>query len=124
MSTKKSPLAQVTETHGGKDKLVDKLVNLLESDQSKDDLRKRLLGVSNTKLLHLFDVASAVKEKFGSREKLVAAAASALGRSKDKDYVTKLGTLSEAKLLDVTRAAEKRAKSKSGKAAGKAASGK
>ncbi len=110
MSTKKSPLALVNETFGGKDKLVDKLVGLLESDESKDELRKRLLGVANTKLLHLHEVASMVKEKYGSRDKLLNAAASALGRTKDKDYVAKLGKFSTAKLLDVTLMAERRAK--------------
>ena len=110
MSTRKSPLALVNETFGGKDKLVDKLVSLLESDESKDDMRKRFLSVSNSKLLHLHEVASMVKEKYGSRDKLVNAAASALGRAKDKDYVAKLGTFSTAKLLDVTLMAERRAK--------------
>ena len=108
--SKKSPLAQVNETFGGKDKLVDKLAALLESDESKDDLRKRLLGVANTKLLHLHEVASMIREKYGSRDKLLDAAASALGKAKDKDYVAKLGTFSTAKLLDVTLMAERRAK--------------
>jgi hypothetical protein len=90
--------------------LVEKLVGLLESDQSKDDLRKRLLAVANGKLLHLHEVASMVREKYGSRDKLLTAAASALGRAKDKDYVAKLGTFSTAKLLDVTLMAERRAK--------------
>jgi hypothetical protein len=108
--SKKSPLALVNETFGGKDKLVDKLVALLESDESKDEVRKRLLGVANGKLLHLHEVASMVKEKYGSRDKLLTAAASALGKAKDKDYVAKLGTFSTAKLLDVTLIAERRAK--------------
>ena len=48
---KQSPLARVKEEFGGKDKLVDKIVGVLDSgDESKDELRKRLLGVSNTKL--------------------------------------------------------------------------
>ena len=108
--SKKNPLALVNETFGGKDKLVDKLVALLESDESKDELRKRLLGVANGKLLHLHEVASMVKEKYGSRDKLLSAAASAAGKAKDKDYVAKLGTFSTAKLLDVTLTAERRAK--------------
>ena len=51
-----------------------------------------------------------VREKYGSRDKLLSAAASALGRAKDKDYVAKLGTFSTAKLLDVTLTAERKAK--------------
>ena len=108
--SRKNPLAQVNETFGGKDKLVDKLVTLLESDEPKEDLRKRLLGVANSKLLHLHEVASMVKEKYGSRDKLRDAAAQALGRSKDKDYLAKLESYSTAKLLDVTLLAERRAR--------------
>jgi hypothetical protein len=108
--SKKSPLAIVNEKFGGKDKLVDALTGLLESDESKDDLRKRLLGVSNTKLLRLHAVASDVKTTYGGREKLVSAAATALNSAKDKDYVAKLGALPTKKLYDVTKAAERRAK--------------
>jgi hypothetical protein len=107
---RKSPLAQVNETFGGKDKLVDKLVTLVESDESKEETRKRLLSAANSKLLHLHELASMVKENYGSREKLVTAAAAALGRSKDKHYLAKLETFSTAKLLDVTLSAERRAK--------------
>ena len=40
MSTK-SPLERVKQEFGGKDKLVDKLVGLIDAgDESKDDLRK------------------------------------------------------------------------------------
>ncbi len=105
----KSPLALVNEKFGGKDKLVDKLVGLLESDTSKEELRERLLTVSNTKLVRLHDVANAVREA-GGREKLLAGAASALKRDKDKDYVAKLGTLTTKRLFDVTKTAEKRSK--------------
>ena len=44
-------------------------------EEPKDDLRKRLLGVSNKKLLRLHRVATTLKDKYGSREKLVAGAA-------------------------------------------------
>jgi hypothetical protein len=107
---KKTPLTQVNDTFGGKDKLVDKLVALLESDEAKEEVRKRLLSVSNSKLLHLHEVASMVKEKYGSRGKLLDAAAQALGRGKDKDYLAKLESYSTAKLLDVTLIAERRAR--------------
>jgi hypothetical protein len=107
---KKSPLAQVNETFGGKDKLVEKLLALVESDEPKEDVRKRLLSAANSKLLHLHEVASMVKDNYGSRDKLVTAAAAALGRSKDKHYLAKLETFSTAKLLDFTISAERRAK--------------
>jgi hypothetical protein len=117
----KSPLARVKEEFGSKDKLVDKIVGLLGSgDESKDDLRKRLLGAANGKLLRLAGRATALKE-LGGHDKLAAAAAGALGRSKDADYVAKLGTYSTGRLLDLKKVAETRAKRAAAKAAGKTA---
>lgn len=116
--SQKSPMAVVNEKFGGKDKLVEQIVGLLgsDTDEPKEDLRKRLLGAANKKLLHLHDVASTVKDKYGSREKLVQAAVTSLGRAKDKDYVTKLGTVSTPRLLDIARIAERRAKQAKDKA--------
>jgi hypothetical protein len=106
----KSPLSQVKDEFGGKDKLVDQLVSLLETDETKEDLRKRLLGVANGKLLRLHRIASAVKTKFGSREKLIEGAAAALGRGKDKDYVASLARYSTPRLVDMQQVAERKTK--------------
>jgi hypothetical protein len=105
---KQSPLARVKEEFGGKDKLVDKIVGVLDSgDESKDELRKRLLGVSNTKLIRLFSVATQTKQA-GGHDKLAAVTAEKLNRAKDKDYVNKLGEFSNGRLLDMMHAAEGR----------------
>ena len=104
---KQSPLARVKEEFGGKDKLVDKIVGVLDSDESKDELRKRLLGVANSKLIRLFAVASKTKQA-GGHDKLVATTAEKLNRAKDKDYVTKLGEFSNGRLLDMLHTAERR----------------
>jgi len=105
---KQSPLARVKEEFGGKDKLVDKIVGVLDSgDESKDELRKRLLGVSNTKLIRLFSVATKTKQA-GGHDKLVATTAEKLNRAKDKDYVAKLESYSAGRLLDVLSSAERR----------------
>jgi hypothetical protein len=105
---KTSPLARVKEEFGGKDKLVDKIVGVLDSgDESKDELRKRLLGVSNTKLIRLFSVATKTKQA-GGHDKLVATTAEKLNRAKDKDYVAKLESYSAGRLLDVLSSAERR----------------
>lgn len=106
-----SPLARVKEEFGGKDKLVDKIVGLLgsEADESKDDLRKRLLGAANKKLIRLHQIAAAVKQH-GGHDQLVSATAAGLGRTKDKDYVQKLEAFSNGRLLDMLTAAEKRGK--------------
>jgi hypothetical protein len=124
---RQSPLARVKEEFGGKDKLVDKIVGVLDSgDESKDELRKRLLGVSNTKLVRLFSVATRTKQA-GGHDKLVSTTADKLNRAKDKDYVTKLGEFSNGRLLDILSAAEGRsgasakAKAKADGSAGKPA---
>jgi hypothetical protein len=109
----KSPLSTVNENFGAKDKLVDKLVALLDRDEEpKADLRKRLLSAANSKLLNLHRVATLVKEKFGSREKMIAQAATVLGRTKDKGYVARLDGMSDARLLDLATSAERRVKAK------------
>src|SRR5262245_47692170 len=98
---KQSPLARVKDEFGGKDKLVDKIVGVLDAgDESKDELRKRLLGVANTKLIRLFSVATRTKQA-GGHDKLVAATADKLKRGKDKDYVAKLDEYSNGRLLDM-----------------------
>jgi hypothetical protein len=108
--SQKSPLEVVNEKFGGKDKLVDKLVGLLESDESKDDLRKRLLAVANRKLLRLHQVASTVKDKYGGREKLVEQAVTSAGRAKDKDYRARLEAYSTSRLVDIATVSARRHK--------------
>jgi hypothetical protein len=116
-----SPLARVKDEFGGKDKLVDKLVGLVDAgDESKDELRKRLLGAANSKLLRLHVVATKVKAQ-GGHDDMAAAAAKSVGHGKDKDYVTKLESFSNGRLVDILEAAERRAKRKTGAAAKAAA---
>jgi len=114
---KKSPLERVKDEFGGKDKLVDKIVGVLDAgDESKDDLRKRLLGVANRKLVRLHSVATCTKT-IGGHDKLVTSTAERLNRAKDKDYVGKLDTLSDARLLDMLSVAERKAKANEAKPA-------
>jgi hypothetical protein len=109
--SQKSPLAIVNETFGAKDKLVDKLVGLLDrGDESKDDLRRRLSTAANSKLLHLHHVATQVKEKYGSHDELVSHLVKALGRSKDKPFIERLAAYSDARLIDLVRATGRRSK--------------
>jgi len=104
---KKSPLSRVKDEFGGKDKLVDKIVGVLDGgDLSKDDLRKKLLGVANGKLIRLHAVATRTKEA-GGHDKLAATIADKLKRGKDKDYVNKLGEYSNGRLLDMLTVAER-----------------
>jgi hypothetical protein len=114
-----SPLARVKEEFGGKDKLVDKLVGLVDAgDASKDELRKRLLGAANKKLLRLHGVATKVKAQ-GGHDKLAVAAAASVGHGKDKDFVAKLESFSNGRLVDMLDAGERRAKRKSAAPAAK-----
>jgi hypothetical protein len=107
VALKKSPLARVKDEFGGKDKLVDKIVGVLDAgDEGKDGLRKRLLGVANGKLIRLFSVATKTKQA-GGHDKLAATTAEKLKHGKDKDFVTKLGSLSDARLLDILQSAER-----------------
>lgn len=113
-----SPLSRVKEKFGGKDKLVDQIVGLLGStgDEPKDELRKRLLGAANRKLIRLHDVATGLK-KHGGHDQLADAAAAGQGRAKDKDYVQKLTSFSAGRLLDMVRVAERRKNAAAAKAA-------
>ena len=107
---KKTPLQQVTEQHGGKEKLVDKLVGMLNKreDESKDEFRRRLLAAPNTKLLKHFNVMTTVKDRFGGKDKLVDAILELMSRPKDKDYREKLLSYSPVRLLDLHRTWEKK----------------
>src|SRR5262245_57406331 len=105
MSPQKTPLELVNQEHGGKEKLVDKILGSMEPDGEEDkaDLKRRLLGASNKKLLRLLRNAQALKEKYGSREKLVGQVAGALGRVKDTDFVKRLDGYTQGRLLDLAR---------------------
>ncbi len=105
---KKSPFKRVMEEHGGKEKLVDAIVDVLErGDEDKDALKTRLQTSSNSKLLRLYETATSVRERFGSKDKLVDAILHLMGRGKDKDYRQKLLTYSPARLLDMHRSRER-----------------
>ncbi len=63
--------------------------------------------MSNQKLLRMAEVGKRVKDKYGSRDKLVDSLCKSLGKSKDKDYQASLSNLSTARLLDLMRAADR-----------------
>src|SRR5512144_1186621 len=94
-TVKKTPLMQVKDEHGGKAKLVDKVLGLIErGEEDAAELKARLLKASNKKLLRLMAVGSAIKDKYGSAEKLASAVGEKLGKIKDKDFMTRLGAYS------------------------------
>ncbi len=106
------PLAATRAAHGTKEKLVDTVMSLLDhvakSEEGKDDVKARFLALSNKKLLRLHNVASELREKFGTAEKAAESLAQLVGRAKDAPYLTKLKTFSPSKLLDLLHVAQKR----------------
>ena len=107
---KKTPLQQVKDLFGGKEKLVDKLIGMLDrADESKDEFRDRLLAIPNSKLLRLHEITAEIKEKFGTKEKMVDAILDLMKRAKDNDYREKLQSFTPNKLMDMYRSWLKKA---------------
>jgi hypothetical protein len=108
----KSPISAVKETFGDKAKLVAELEKIAKSDDlwvSRLNANKGLAHVSNAKLLRLHKTFAAVKEKFGTRAKLIDAIADIEKRAKDEGYKTRLGAFPVPRLWDMYQSAEKRA---------------
>lgn len=105
---KKMPMQKVKEQFGGKDKLVDKLLGLMKrpAEATKDQFRKQLKAQSNRKLMILLDRETAIKEKWGGRDKLVdALLQTRMGKNKkiDEGYRKHLDLRSNGQLLDLAR---------------------
>ncbi len=106
-----SPLAQVKKRFGSKEKLVE-AVRALATDAlwiDRVDPDKGLGRVSNRKLLRLHAVLSEVKERFGSREKLIEAILELERRSGDAGLRARLERHPLPRLWDAYRAAKRRA---------------
>jgi hypothetical protein len=108
--TAKTPLAVVKETFGEKAKLVEALEKLTGEALwvSRTNKDKGLAHVSNAKLLRLHATFTAVKEKFGTREKLVEAILEIEKRGKDAGLRQKLLEWPVPRLFDAYKSATKR----------------
>jgi hypothetical protein len=96
------PKARVADAHGSKAALAKTIAPLVaRTDEDVDALEVRLRTASNAQLLRLQRASQTVKSKFGTRDKLIAAIGEASKKSKDKDYLAKLGTYSLPQLLDL-----------------------
>jgi hypothetical protein len=108
----KSPLATVKDKFGDKAKLVAAVEKFTGEDlwigRTNED--KGLAHVSNAKLLRLHATFTEVKEKFGTREKLVAAVLDVEKRTKDEGYKARISAWPVPRLYDFYKAAAKRAK--------------
>ncbi len=116
----KGPIALVKDQFGDKKKLVAAVEALADGDLwlGRTASHKGLAHVSNAKLLKLHATFGAVKEKFGTRGKLVAAVLEMEKRAKDEGYKTRLESFPVPRLWDLYKSAEKRSGAKAAKAAG------
>ncbi len=110
-----TPLSTVKERFESKEKLVEAVQQLMTDDlwlpRTNEDRggKRGIQHVSNTKLLRLYDTLSEVKEKFGSREKLVDAVLAAENRQKDGGYRTRLLAFPVPRLYDQYKSSLRRA---------------
>ena len=95
---------------GAKEALAKSLASALatESDDA-GNVESKLKTASNAQLLRLQRVVQTVKDKYGSREKLIATLGEATKHGKDKDYLAKLATISLPQLLDMAQSQQRRA---------------
>lgn len=110
-----SPLGTVKAKFGDKAKLVSELEKFTKDGDlwvSRVNERKGLAHVSNAKLVKLHQTFTAVKEKFGTRAKLIDAIAEVEKRSKDEGYKTRLGAFPVPRLWDLYQSVSKRAAAK------------
>lgn len=116
----KSPLSAVKDTFGDKAKLVAELETFTKDADlwvSRVNASKGLAHVSNAKLLKLHSTFKTVKEKFGTRAKLIEAIAEVEKRAKDDGYKARLGAYPVPRLWDLYQSATKRARAGEKKAA-------
>jgi hypothetical protein len=66
--------------------------------------------VSNAKLVRLHRVFAEVKEKFGTRDKLIGSILETENRSKDEGYKKHLSAYPVPRLYDLYKSAQKRAR--------------
>jgi hypothetical protein len=108
----KTPLAVVRERFGSKAELIGALAKLRTPELWIDRVNenKGFERVTNSKLLRLHEILSEVKEKFGSRSKLIESILELERRTKDQGLKSRLETHPTPRLLDLFRASTRRAK--------------
>ena len=106
-----SPLAALKAKFESKEKLVAELEKFTKSDDlwvGRLNESKGLAHVSNAKLLRLHATFTAVKEKFGTRAKLIDAIAEMEKRTKDEGFKARLGNYPVPRLWDMYQSVSKR----------------
>lgn len=101
--TNKTPLQEVKDRFGSKEKLVKELKVLFEKGDLFDDRLnpdKGLMCVANAKLLKLHAIGNEVKEKFQTRENLTTEMLKILGREKDEGLKARFDKWGLPRLFD------------------------
>jgi hypothetical protein len=106
----KSPMAIVKESFGDKKKLVEAVEKFTGEELwvGRTNQNKGLAHVSNAKLMRLHATFSSVKEKFGTRFKLIDAIVELEKRTKDEGYRSRLLAYPVPRLWDMYKSAAKR----------------
>ena len=105
------PHGRVAKAHGSKADLAKSLAGLVSgAGADTAAVESRLAKASNAQLLRLQRVSERVKQKWGSRDKMIAAIGTAEKKGKDKDFLARLEQYSLPQLLDLATASEKRAR--------------
>jgi len=105
------PRARVAELHGSKAVLAKAIAPAIaRANEDAGTVESKLKTASNAQLLRLSRATQTLKEKFGDRQKLIAAIGAAAKKSKDKDYLAKLDTYSLPQLLDLAATTQRDAR--------------
>ena len=106
---KASPLQIVREKFGSRAAIAEQLAGMVDAhhgDENKDQIKSRLMGLSNGKLLRLYQVEQKVREQYGDRSKLIDHLCEKriqAGLTADESFRGRLETYSKARLLDMAR---------------------
>lgn len=105
---KLTPMQQVKKEfgdEGSRARLVDAIMPLLETKDPQ--VRSRLMGASNKKLVRIQETATEVKNRFGSRkslvEKIIALRYPGAGRTADDGFVKRVEEATLKHLLELYR---------------------
>jgi hypothetical protein len=102
---RRDPRARLLAAHGSKEALAKSIAPALaRADEDTDAIAARLRTASNQQLLRLAAATEKVKQKWGTREKLIAAIGAPQKKSTDTDYLAKLDTYSLSQLLELAPA--------------------
>lgn len=106
-----TPLQIVKEHYGSKEKLIEKVVSLVErpEHESEEEHKRRLRNVANGKLLHLVALGERAKA-LGGREGMIARILELKGQTKDHEYRDKLAKLTLGRLVDMVGSLERAGK--------------